>query len=100
MPTRFLPLYCSLPPQASSPAPIFGASATFGGTGFGGFGAVAAAAPKAEGEGDAEGGDEEEVGAGGCWGLGAGGWVDGRGRGVRGGVHVISTLRTVPHPTP
>ena len=53
--------------QVASPTPIFGASSTFGGTGFGGFsGAAAAAKPAGEaGEGDAaaaagEGGEEGE----------------------------------------
>lgn len=48
--------------QPASPTPIFGASATFGGTGFGGFTGVAA---KAESGEAAEGGDgEDEVGGG------------------------------------
>jgi Ran-binding protein 1 len=56
--------------QVASPTPIFGASSTFGGTGFGGFsGAAAAGAAKPAageaGEGDAaaaagEGGEEGE----------------------------------------
>lgn len=51
--------------QVASPTPIFGASATFGGTGFGGFSGVAAgggglkpAASGGETEASGEGGDE------------------------------------------
>lgn len=50
--------------QAASPTPIFGASSTFGGTGFGGFAAAAAAtgdAPAAAAA--AEGGDDDEAAA-------------------------------------
>lgn len=48
--------------QAASPTPIFGASSTFGGTGFGGFSGVAAKAAAGgedAGAGGEEGGDEE-----------------------------------------
>lgn len=51
----------STPRQPASPTPIFGASATFGGTGFGGFSGVAAKA--AGDEGTAEEGGEEEAAA-------------------------------------
>lgn len=48
--------------KPASPTPIFGASATFGGTGFGGFGGVAAKAAGGEEGGAEEGGEEEAAG--------------------------------------
>lgn len=48
--------------QPASPTPIFGASSTFGGTGFGGFSGVAAKAAGGN-EGAAEEGGEEEAAA-------------------------------------
>ncbi len=45
--------------QPASPTPIFGASATFGGTGFGGFSGVAAKAESGEAAEGGEGGDDE-----------------------------------------
>jgi Ran-binding protein 1 len=54
--------------QAASPTPIFGASSTFGGTGFGGFAAQAAAADSGDAAAPpaaaAGGDDEEEAGEG------------------------------------
>ncbi|KAL4418894.1 hypothetical protein ABPG77_002637 [Micractinium sp. CCAP 211/92] len=48
--------------KPASPTPIFGASSTFGGTGFGGFSGVAAKAAGGD-EGAAEEGGEEEAAA-------------------------------------
>ncbi|KAI7840622.1 hypothetical protein COHA_005644 [Chlorella ohadii] len=45
--------------KPASPTPIFGASATFGGTGFGGFSGVAAKAESGEAAEGGEGGDDE-----------------------------------------
>ncbi|KAL4854243.1 Ran-binding protein 1 a [Chlorella vulgaris] len=53
-------------PKAASPTPIFGASSTFGGTGFGGFAAQAAAADSGDAAATpaaAAGGDDEEEAA-------------------------------------
>lgn len=57
---RRCPPAALLPPlQPASPTPIFGASATFGGTGFGGFSGVAAKAESGEAAEGGEGGDDE-----------------------------------------